>query len=301
MKLSVLEADNLPVAANLEAIDEDIVEKLFHRSKKNGLSQNSKATYRAVIRDFNRFLADNQLRICPESLKAYFAHVQPRYRVSTLNVRKYALMKIIKALFGENNILKTMAIEKVFAAIPSYQNDSVVPHDECLSEGDVQMILDATKNHRVKLMILFLFKTGCRVSEMINIRCCDCRDVNGYIKIQIVGKGNKAREVVIPCALYQEIHQTYGGKTWLFESRTGNRLDRSNIFVQIKKAGQKAGCAHLSPHMLRHARATDMLLSKNLSLKAVSTYLGHSSTAITADMYIHDEFDATALFAQDGV
>jgi integrase/recombinase XerD len=116
-----------------------------------------------------------------------------------------------------------------------------------------------------------------------------------------MGKGNKERTVVIPRSLYQEIVQEYGGKTWLFESKTGKLLNRHNIKRQIHKAGQRAGFVDLSPHTLRHARATDMLLNKNLSLKVVSKYLGHSSTSITADMYIHDEFDARALFDNDRI
>lgn len=42
-----------------------------------------------------------------------------------------------------------------------------------------------------------------------------------------------------------------------------------------------------------------MLLKKDISLKAVSKFLGHSSTAITADMYIHDEVDVNGLFSRD--
>ena len=101
--------------------------------------------------------------------------------------------------------------------------------------------------------------------------------------------------------LYKDIRGVYQGQTWLFESKTSQQLNRYNIYTQIKKAGGNAGLPDLSPHMLRHARATDMLLNKDLSLKVVSNYLGHSSTSTTADMYIHDEFDARLLFERDQV
>ena len=301
VKLSVLETASSQRKVDMEPLDENIVEKLSHRSKKNGLSENSKATYRYIIRDLNRFLAENGYSLSPESLKRYFDSIADKYRVATLNLRKYALMKILKAQFGENDIFKNMAIEKCFEVIPTYQTDQAVPYDECLSEEDIQAIINTVQHEKVKLIIQILFKTGCRVSEMINIRLCDLRSVNGYLKIQLRGKGNKAREVVIPRALYEAIRKEFCGIIWLFESRTGNRLDRSNIFVQIQTAGENAGFPDLSPHMLRHARATDMLLNKNLSLKVVSKYLGHSSTSTTADMYIHDEFDAHALFDRDRI
>ena len=66
-----------------------------------------------------------------------------------------------------------------------------------------------------------------------------------------------------------------------------------------EKSRKKSGVSDLHPHMLRHSRATDMLLNKEISLKAVSRYLGHSSTAITSDLYVHDQVSPHALFAQD--
>jgi site-specific recombinase XerD len=55
----------------------------------------------------------------------------------------------------------------------------------------------------------------------------------------------------------------------------------------------------VSPHTLRHSRATDMHLDKGISLKAVSQYLGHASVAVTASMYLHDEVDYDKLESKD--
>lgn len=57
---------------------------------------------------------------------------------------------------------------------------------------------------------------------------------------------------------------------------------------QIAKAGLLILGRHISAHTLRHSWATRKL-KEGKSLKAVSRYLGHSSTAITADLYIHDD------------
>lgn len=217
----------------------------------------------------------------------------------TLNLRKYALLKVVKVLLGEHNHLKEMAIEKVFESVDSYKVDTSVPLDECLSELDVSEIIEATKTTKAKLIIKFLFKTGSRVTEMINIRLSDCEPINGYMKIDLMGKGNKQRRVAIPKELYDEIRNEFGGKIYLFESENGKRLNRNNIGHQIKNAGKSAGFPNISPHSLRHARATDMLLEKDFSLKAVSKYLGHSSTSITADLYLHDEVDVSKLFNKD--
>ncbi|MCZ6680959.1 MAG: tyrosine-type recombinase/integrase [Candidatus Poribacteria bacterium] len=290
---------NPKMTENLDQLDENIVEKLSHRNKKNGLSENSKATYRSIIRDYNQFLADNELHVSQVSLKRYFDEIKGKYRAATLNLRKYALLKIIKAELGENNILMTLAIEKVFEQIDSYQMDKAVVTAECLTEDEVETIIEAAQSLKTKLLVLFLFKTGCRVSEMIHVRLTDCEPTKDYIKVRILGKGNKERKVYISNELYEEIRAEYQGEVYLFESRTGDQLKRNNVFVQIRLAGRRAGFTHVHPHMLRHARATDLLLNKEISLKAVSKYLGHASTAVTADMYIHDDFSVNEIFSRD--
>ncbi len=44
----------------------------------------------------------------------------------------------------------------------------------------------------------------------------------------------------------------------------------------------------ISAHKLRHSFAT-IKIAKTGKIKAVSEYLGHSSTSITLDMYVHEE------------
>jgi len=133
---------------------------------------------------------------------------------------------------------------------------------------------------------------------MINIRLSHCRAVNGYVKIRIMGKGKKERDVVILLSLYDDIQNVYNGKTWLFETKSGGQLDRKNVHKQIRRAGERIGLS-VHPHTLRHTRATDVCIRKGWSLKATANLLGHSTTGITADMYLHDSVDFNQLFEQD--
>jgi integrase/recombinase XerD len=194
-----------------------------------------------------------------------------------------------------------MAIEIAFQEIDSYKMDKSVSNDECFKENEIRNMMEAAQSTKTRLIIHFLYKTACRVSEMINIRLKDCRLINGHIRIRIIGKGKKERFVYIPKNLYEEIRQEYQGKTWLFESKSGRQLHRRNIAHQIEKAAKRIGMTNFHPHMLRHSRATDMLLNKDISLKAVSKFLGHASVATTAQMYIHDEVDYQYLFSRDSI
>ena len=91
-------------------LDEQIVSRLSSRNSKHSLSFGTKETYRSVIRDFNQFLQKNDLPVNDESLKRYFREIRLRLKPSTLNLRKYALLKCIKAQIGGDSITRTMII-----------------------------------------------------------------------------------------------------------------------------------------------------------------------------------------------
>jgi site-specific recombinase XerD len=74
------------------------------------------------------------------------------------------------------------------------------------------------------------------------------------------------------------------------------KYNRSNLYKQLTKLSKQVGVNYATnPHSFIHARATWML-DQGFSLKAVSNFLGHSSTSITADLYIHDSVDYDELF-----
>jgi integrase len=253
------------VTGEIFALDESVVERLSVRNSKQGLSENTKQAYLSAIRDFNRFLATHDHPINKATLMMYFHEIREHLAASTLNLRKYALLKVIKAQLGAYNTLKEMAIEKAFEQIPTYKTES-----------------------------------ACRVSEALNIRLRDCQAVGENMRIQVFGKGNKARTVVIPLELYAAIRDEYQGKQYLFESKGGNPLIRQNVLKQVKRAGRKLGL-NISPHTMRHSRATDIHIHKGISLTATSRLLGHADPSITAKMYVHDQVDYAELFARDRI
>lgn len=82
----------------------------------------------------------------------------------------------------------------------------------------------------------------------------------------------------------------------LFTSETGAPFSRSHAHYFLKKLLRAAGLPNIRFHDLRHTAAT-LMLADGVPLVTVSKILGHSSVAITANVYAHalDESKASAV------
>lgn len=101
----------------------------------------------------------------------------------------------------------------------------------------------------------------------------------------------------------QAAERLRAGDQWVneglvFTTELGTKVDPRNILRTVELAAKKAGIDKVGVHTLRHSAATGWLDS-GVHIKAVSDLLGHSSIAITGDIYGHTS-DDTARKAIDG-
>jgi integrase len=85
----------------------------------------------------------------------------------------------------------------------------------------------------------------------------------------------------------------------VFASELGTPVDPRNVLRTIQIAAQKADISDIGVHTLRHSAAVAWLES-GVHIKAVADLLGHSSVAITGDIYGHTS-DDTARAAVEGL
>ena len=100
------------------------------------------------------------------------------------------------------------------------------------------------------------------------------------------------------CALHRGAERLRAGNQWtdsglVFSTELGGPVDPRNLLRVIEVAA-KAGV-----HTLRHSAAVSWLES-GVHIKAVADLLGHSSIAVTGDVYGHTS-DDTARVAVDGL
>ena len=108
---------------------------------------------------------------------------------------------------------------------------------------------------RINLFIQALFWTGCRISELLNIKVKDC-STNTITLIKINnGKGGKDRLVYLQKDIYNKIRKAFNGKVYLFETRKGTQFNRLNVTRDIHRFAKKIIGRDISAHTLRHSKA----------------------------------------------
>lgn len=259
--------------------------------------------YSSPVRSWIRWMEETGESVTEAGIKAYFRWLNEEsgLAAATIRVRRLAVKKRVKQLFQDVPIETRMRISHFLTEIESEhgikapkKNTDAVAHEQALEISEYQKCLENASTARQRSFLQFLWVTGCRVSEMCTIRLDQCLVDGKIVKIRIMGKGQKERIIRIPREFFTELTRLYTGTTYLFETAGGKRYDRSYVSKEITKVGKRMK-KKISAHTLRHSFATRMIAAGK-SVKAVSTYLGHSSTAITQDMYVHDELRDEDLF-----
>ena len=232
--------------------------------------------------------------VIDESVRQYFVELNHSgYRAGTIRIKRSAVKKRIRQLMEHAPIDAQVRLDRVLSNLDNFGEtrapkvaSTAIRSEKTINETE-RMILVSAASERLSLMLEFLWCTGCRVSEMIGITCADCTGEGETVDIRVVGKGSKERHLTIRKSLFDKIRDFYRGEIYLFETQNGHAYDRSYISNQIHRLGKRTLGRSISCHSYRHSFATRKIKA-TANLKGVSVYLGHSTTAITANMYDHN-------------
>ena len=265
---------------------------LFLSPPSESLSELSLYSYKGDREAYLSFCKDKGISIGdPGSLERYKTFLLERsVKPTTINRKlcaiKAGLTGYLAATYGKEKAEVLKTAYKVVKGIKLSKNERVIRPESVLSEDEIERLIN-TADPKTSLIILFLSKTGCRISEALNITLVDIKERDEAAEISVIGKGAKGRTVFVSKSDLSAIRQTFIGKKYLFETIHGNRYDKVNVTKKIGKLSEVVLDKHISAHTLRHSFATNMI-RKTRKIQATSEYLGHSSTAITLDMYTHE-------------
>lgn len=267
---------------------EDLRKFLEYLTKELNYSENTEISYREDITNFLNYLEKKQLnykKIDGEIIRDFLKYLdEAKLKNSTIARRISALRTFYNYLLDKNivdtNLFNSIRNPKLEKKLPNY-----------LSYEELAKILDnidiSTKvGLRNRLLVEMFYATGCRVSEMINIKVRDINKFNNSIRI--MGKGKKMRIVYFGeyARDYLDRYLPLIATDYLFTQESGDKLSIHDVEYIISDLVKNLALkTHVTPHTLRHTFATH-LLNNGADIKTVQELLGHSSLNTTG-IYTH--------------
>jgi integrase/recombinase XerD len=158
-------------------------------------------------------------------------------------------------------------------------------HERIVDEETIQDVIRHTKTPRDRALVLVLYYSGARISEVCGLRFCDLRGTNLTL---VHTKGSKVRTVLIPKFVVDALQKLRRpedqGTTHIFRSRRNKPVSKGTAWFIVKQITEGAA-VEMSPHWFRHAHASHTL-DAGAPIHLVSRTLGHANIATTS-RYLH--------------
>jgi integrase/recombinase XerD len=224
----------------------------------------------------------------------------PLYRMLAMPNRRYKpfLHGIAKAKPSQTRVVSVAREKRVV---------------KTLTQEQVKQLLNACTNLRDKFLLTLLSECGIRIGQALGLRHEDLSVEDNEIHIvprrdNVNGARAKTRRSYVIPAVSPSVMQCY--TDYLIEELGALEADHLPDYVFVNLWSGEIGrpmtydavrslFRHLSkktaiavtPHLLRHTRATTWLRDDHLSLESTSTLLGHTTIQTTRSIYDHRTVD----------
>lgn len=255
-----------------------VIEQFIADKRLAGCSLGTLKNYRIELQGFKQQMDKPIHEITDVDIKAYltgFEHLK-RSTIAT----KTSILKSFFSYLMDEEMIQTNPTRKIKRVKEEKKQIRYLSMDEMLRIREA-----VGSDLRSRCMVEFLFETGCRVSEMVQIRLDQIDWLNRSVIVR--GKGAKERVVYFHVNahyyLKKYVESRLDNSPYLFAPKRGKVRALSTRVVQaeMKKIGEKANLnKRFHPHMLRHTLATH-LLNKGMEISSVAEILGHEKLSTT--------------------
>jgi len=275
-----------------------------HLTQQRALSPQTIAAYRDA---FTLFLGFAEARlgrlptqitladITPDLIMAFLDHLErDRHNsVRSRNARLAALRSFLK--FAAHRDVSSMQVIERALGVPTKRFER--PMLGYLSREEMLAVIGtpdgAWFSQRDHVLLLLLYNTGARVSEITGVKVGEVVLDEGAACVHLHGKGRKQRSVPLWRSTVRAIrtwlrrNPQFDSDSPLLPNRDGQSMSRWNVMQRLDRAVQFAAesCPslakrHISPHVIRHTTAMH-LLQAGVDISVIALWLGHESPATT--------------------
>lgn len=251
--------------------------------KIEGMSPESMKTYNFYLTDFFEHINRPFEQVTTNDIRIYLYETQKRTGISnrTLDGKRLVINTFMDWCWKEGYI-------------PNNPCASIKPIKfeekprEPLSSMELEIVRDACENYRDKAMIELFYSTGCRLSEMVNLKISDIDFASK--EVHLFGKGSKHRTSYLNAKAeymlkkYFELErpkESISDSVFVIFRKPYNGMHKGAIYARVKAIQKRSGIERsLFPHLLRHTMATDAL-NRGMNVAEVKEILGHEKLDTT--------------------
>ena len=254
--------------------------KVYLVSKKiAGRSKDTLYLYKIYLTDFLEVVRKPVEEITANDIRLYLYEVKDRRNITdvSLDSRRRVINAFFLWLHNEGYIAKNPCLQ--IQTIKCEQKPR-----EPFTDTQMEEIRESCVTDRDKAVVEMLYSTGCRVSELSNLKISDIDFKTREVKL--FGKGKKHRTSYLNAraevALLKYLENRKGDSEYVFiaSKKPYNRLGKITIEKNVRDIGVRAGIDKVIPHRFRHTTATDAL-NRGMSVAELQSILGHEKLDTT--------------------
>ena len=294
-------ARSTEIAVMQEDRNEYLVRAFITAKIVKGCTERTLGFYGTEVRRSLAYIGKTVDDITTDDIRLYIAQRVHRDKISKITVGNEirVLRSFFNYIFSEELILKNPMLR-----IEAIKKEKA--QKEAFTELEIEKMRGALRTNRDRAMFEILLSTGCRVSELANIKL---KEITGN-EVLVHGKGQKDRTVYLNAkalyALESYLNERNDANPYLFASGFFNMhrkrkgisqqkarewymrksevsedkpISTGAIESNIRKLGQRVG-VKAYPHKFRRTCAT-FALRRGMSIEQVSQMLGHESIETT--------------------
>lgn len=269
------------LAAAPPVADDHLIEIWLH-----GRSAHTQRAYRADIELLRSGAGKSFCEMTLPDLQRFsdsMLHVAPATRYRTLSAVKSLFAFGYRVGYLPFNVGAALRLPPVRTRLA----------ERILPEAAVHRMLSLEPNPRNRMILILLYASGVRVSELCGLCWRDLQPHGDGGQITVFGKGGVTRAIQLPESVWRQVSDFRspgaGAGDALFPSRRGKAgrgLQPLAVLRIVRNAALRANIElPVSPHWLRHAHASHAL-DRGAPIHLVQATLGHVSINTTG-RYLH--------------
>ena len=257
--------------------------KMLEELERRNYSEGTTRRYLRFVERFAQHFGKSPNQLSPDHLRSYQAYLLKVRKLDPGTVENHvaALRFLFVRTLRRHEFRQFLPYPKVRRKLP-----------KILSREEVARLIDASSGLFERTLLMVLYGTGMRRSEVARLKIADIDSQRMVIHV-VNGKGGKDRDLPLSPALLETLRAYWRWlkpRIYLFPSRM--HRDREQpitdkiVWRACVEARKRAGIRkRVTPHLIRHSWATH-LLEAGTDLRTIQLLLGHEDLEVTA-RYLH--------------